>query len=241
MGPATVSSRLLSAWADGLCRNEIDRAPWLLGHLGLLGEDEDWAAMTVGECDRKLLEVRASLFGDLVAVCACPGCGEQVEVTLSAPQFAPPGESHRPVVVEDGRFRVEARLPLNRDLSELADMARAPLAADLLALCVLRADSAGRQVGVSQIPEDIGQRILATLALHDSGADLPVALDCPQCSASWQEVLDIRDFFWAELTSWAYGLLEEIRALAAAYGWSESEILAMSDKRRLFYLEAVQL
>jgi hypothetical protein len=32
----------------------------------------------------------------------------------------------------------------------------------------------------------------------------------------------------------------EIHAIASAYGWSEKEILALSDPRRAFYLEMVR-
>jgi len=35
-------------------------------------------------------------------------------------------------------------------------------------------------------------------------------------------------------------LLVEVHALASAYGWSEQEILSLSDARRRLYLEMVQ-
>ena len=230
---------MLAAWEEGLDRARVDRAPSLLDGLGLLEAGEDWTTMTVGECDRRLLRLRQRLFGEeLRAVCRCTTCSQEIEVTLSAPRFTPSAGRDGQVVVELAGYRVQARLPLNSDLSALAALGRAPTAIDLLRRCVLRVESAAGEVGVAELPGDVGEETLATLALHDSGADMPVPVHCPGCDSRWPERLEVRDFLWEELTSWAYGLLDEVHRLALAYGWAERDILAMSDRRRRFYLQA---
>ena len=48
---------------------------------------------------------------------------------------------------------------------------------------------------------------------------------------------DIATVLWTELAGLARSLIEEVDALASAYGWSEREILALSGRRRRAYLE----
>ncbi len=51
---------------------------------------------------------------------------------------------------------------------------------------------------------------------------------------------DIVSFLWNELNAWAIRTLREVHILASAYGWSETDILAMSPWRRQFYLEVLE-
>ena len=51
--------------------------------------------------------------------------------------------------------------------------------------------------------------------------------------------LEIAGFFWAELSTQARRLLGEVHTIASAYGWREAEILALSARRRHYYLELI--
>ena len=53
----------------------------------------------------------------------------------------------------------------------------------------------------------------------------------------WLESLDIGSFVWHELTAWAQRAMDDVHVLARAYGWSESEVLALSAWRRQRYVE----
>jgi hypothetical protein len=64
-------------------------------------------------------------------------------------------------------------------------------------------------------------------------------LNCSSCGHKWEAPFDIVAFFWTEINAAAHGLLREVHALASAYGWTESEILALSPARRRCYLEMV--
>ena len=77
------------------------------------------------------------------------------------------------------------------------------------------------------------------LAAADPGAELELALACPSCDHRWTQDLDPVAFLWAEIDGWARRLAGEVHVLAAAYGWGEAEILALSPLRRRLYLEAV--
>jgi hypothetical protein len=54
-----------------------------------------------------------------------------------------------------------------------------------------------------------------------------------------EESLDPVTFFWSELQATARRILLQVHTLASAYGWSEREILGLSDTRRSLYLQMV--
>ena len=71
------------------------------------------------------------------------------------------------------------------------------------------------------------------------GAWTELALACPECGHRWTETFDIVSFLWAELDSCAHRLVGDVHSLASAYGWRESDVLALSPSRRQAYLELV--
>ena len=77
------------------------------------------------------------------------------------------------------------------------------------------------------------------MAAHDPLAEVELALACPVCGHQWQLVFDVASFLWLRIEAQARRLLEEVHALARAYGWREADILAMSSGRRQAYLEMV--
>jgi hypothetical protein len=78
------------------------------------------------------------------------------------------------------------------------------------------------------------------MAQADPMAEIRVTVNCPACGNESEETLDIVTFLWAEIEGRAKRLLWEIHAIASAYGWTETEILALSDSRRALYVEMVQ-
>ena len=84
--------------------------------------------------------------------------------------------------------------------------------------------------------EEIGER----MAVADPLAETRLTLHCPKCEYDWEATLDIVAFVWAEIEARARRLLLEIHTLASAYGWSETQILALSENRRARYVEMVQ-
>ena len=84
--------------------------------------------------------------------------------------------------------------------------------------------------------DEIGEQ----MALADPLAETRLTLHCPRCENDWEEALDIGAFLWAEIEAHARRLLLDIHSLASAYGWSETEILSLSEVRRAYYVEMVQ-
>lgn len=236
------NSEFLSLWENGQRLHPLDRG--LLAIRASLSEEEsaeaekpvaDWP---LGQRNRALAQLRTLYFGPLLeGWTVCPQCGEQLEFNLDCRRFAvtqQPDPDHR-ISVDGDSFR----LPTSRDLARIAsegDASKAVL--ELLASCALE-----RRVEAEEKPgwssEEV-EEIAVKMADADPLAEISVGFDCPICHHTSEEILDLPSFLWTEIESRARRLLNEVHALAGAYGWAESAILAMSDVRRTAYLRMVQ-
>ena len=71
----------------------------------------------------------------------------------------------------------------------------------------------------------------------DPLAEVLIDLRCEVCGAQWQALFDTVTFFWNELHARSRRLLQEVDLLARTYGWTEGEVLRMSEQRRGLYVE----
>jgi hypothetical protein len=98
----------------------------------------------------------------------------------------------------------------------------------------------GKSVSAEELPEDVVQKVEEQISVIDPQADMRLNFSCPECHQRWKEAFDIVSFFWAEIDAWARRILREVDILARAYGWRESDILALSPVRRQIYLAMAQ-
>jgi predicted RNA-binding Zn-ribbon protein involved in translation (DUF1610 family) len=164
---------------------------------------------------------------------ACPQCGEKLEFQMDGRQLAGQEETslNEKLVLNGHSFR----LPTSRDLAGAARETESTLAAlRLLDGCCL--DAGELPVWSEEDIEEVGERMAAA----DAMAETRLTFHCPKCAGEWDETLDIATFLWAEIAGQAKRLFREIHALAAVYGWTETEILSLSDLRRSSYLEMVR-
>jgi hypothetical protein len=85
-------------------------------------------------------------------------------------------------------------------------------------------------------PADLLARAESAMAEADPLAEVMVGLSCPECGSAFESDLDLGSFVWEEVGARARRLLQEIDTLARAYGWSEADVLALSEHRRSAYL-----
>lgn len=234
-------SQLLDVWERGV-HQPPHRRVWLLLEAAHAGAAEEVGRLSVGGADQQLLQLRRFLFGDhFEAVCACPGCGETMELNFAVTQLlAPEGassageERHLSAAGWEIRFRTPS-------LADLAEAGRQPDAdsarAWLLERCVVRAEQAGAVLAPAQLPEPALTALGAAVQAADPQAITELSLTCPACQHAWNTLFDVGGFLWSELHAWALRLLREVHALATHYGWSEADILALSVPRRRHYLE----
>ena len=233
---ALPATELLDRWEAGLAqpRWEWARAIVAAADPALTADSLD--AMTVGERDRRLLDLRESIFGSQLACRSrCPMCGESVEMTVDIAMLRVDVTRSLETTVDVPEYSLRVRIP---NLKDLGHAARAPdvqaMRDVLLDRCVT-----GGSAGIAEVPAAALQRIVDTMAAADPQANVQLDLKCPVCAQTWSEVFDILEFFWSELDGWAERLLQDIHVLATAYGWSEAEVLALSPTRRARYLNLV--
>jgi hypothetical protein len=226
---------LLELWERGADRSRAERAVDLLTAAGFEDCADDAAALSVGHRDDALLTLREWTFGSaLHGEADCPRCSAELELDFETSDVrgGPPPPPNGELAVRTGGRRIAFRSPTSADLlaAEREDGAEAARTL-LLERCVT-----SPVTGLSATAVDA---VAASMADADPQADVRLAVACPECGATSILPFDVDTFFWREVEAWAQRLLHEVAALARAHGWTEDEILALSPRRRRFYLEAV--
>jgi hypothetical protein len=233
--PPLRPSDLLALFEQGRGRHAIDRALLLLAAARPDLPAERLADLSLGRRNAALLRLRRATFGpEIRAYVDCPGCAERMELALPVDMFLP-AESAADAGGELEAAGCRLRLPTSRDLAALLGHADADSAAAHLLerLCIARPRG-----GVPAL-EGLRETIEAALEAHDPGADLELSLVCASCGQAWAAPFDIAAVLWDEVAARARALLAAVHVLAGAYGWSESEVLALGEQRRAAYLEMV--
>jgi len=240
---ALTASTLLGAWERALSQSPAQRALTLLQFVGSELPPERLAALTIGQRDAHLLNLRESAFGSqMTGLVACPACSRQLELsfTVSSVRVAPPTDPVGPCTLTHAGYQVEFRLPNGDDVSALTpDLDRLANQRRLLDRCLLNVRCNGEAVTLDELPAELLTAVSDRMAETDPQADVQLSLACPDCGHRWQAPLDILSYLWAEIHAWATRLLRDIHTLASAYGWREADILALSPWRRQAYLEMI--
>jgi hypothetical protein len=236
---------IIATWEKGLRQHPLERALTLLAAALPGVAHSDMLNMSIGQRDAYLLLLRESTFGpQFVGFAECHFCQERLELSFDIDAVwvgTAPLESlgqtyqHR---IED--YELLVRLPTSLDLLKIA-ASRNVEAARMLLLqrCILQATCGSIAVQATALPDSIMNILGEKLLASDPQAEVLIELSCPRCGRHWSAVFDVVAFLWSEIQAHTKRLLREVHTLAQAYGWSESDILALSCTRRQFYLEMV--
>ncbi len=232
--------QLLELWERGSASSPSARADALLALAEPELSAEALAELPLGERERVLLALRRALLGPrMVALAACPRCGERhdVEFEIDALIAASPSPPPRTVALRHGDLALTLRPITVGDYDEAMRLRDGGAAADtLLARCVVEARRGEEPVEPGALPDDARAAAAAALAAADPLCRLTTDLECSACRARWDAELDTADYLWSELHSWAGHLMGDVHALAAAYGWTEDDVLQLSPWRRAAYV-----
>jgi len=239
------AQELLYTWEVALRAHSVERAITILEMAFPEVSRDELIALSVGQRDARLLAIREAIFGSHMAGFAvCPACQERLEFAFDVsdirvlPENWAPPEQVQEVSIEG--FNLSYRLPNSSDLAQIACFQDVMAARDLLLQrCVLRAYQDNVEVEVAALPESIIGILGRHMLEADPQAEVQIDLSCPVCAHNWLVIFDIVPFFWSEICAQAKRLMREVHMLARAYGWSETDILAISAARRQFYLEMV--
>ena len=237
---------ILRVWEAGVAYSPLGRVLCLLSAVHPQASRDELAALDVARRDRLLLDLRESLFGGLLQMRSrCPRCatalefsmhGDALRLQTDAEDAAAAGGLH---TFSHGDVVLCFRLPTSADLADAAALDAAAARARVLQRCVSNATQAGVPVTTAALSEDVLGPLLRRMGERAAVADTVIDCCCPACACAYQSTLDIGSFLWAEWAAHAQRLLDEVHALASAYGWSERDILALPPVRRFAYLDRV--
>ena len=235
----TSADQLVRAWEAGIPLSPPARAIELLAALQPDTSKSVVASLSIGERDRRLLQLRRALFGPVLdATVACPHCEQRVELAVDVESLLlQKSDAPARSMLDAEGLTVEFRLPTSNDLLELARSPSGLTATSLMRRCIT--SIVGDGADAASLSEAVFAAVASRMAELDPGADVQLSMSCPNCQKRWCSDLDIVAYVWAELTSGARNLLADVHRLASAYGWREADILAMSDQRRSAYLELI--
>jgi hypothetical protein len=231
---------LLQVWERGLIQSSVQRALTLLSTACPDVAVQDLAELSIGQRDARLLTLREWAFGSqLISVVDCPSCGDRLELNFNIADIRIASDTPliTPLSLEIDDYVVRFRLPNSSDLAIVTAQDPAIAQRKLLDRCLLEATYHQEAHSPEDLPEAVLASVVEQMALADPQAEVKLSLVCPACQHAWKSVFDIVSYFWDELHVWAMRLLREVHVLASAYGWSETDILAMHPYRRQLYLE----
>jgi hypothetical protein len=239
---ALTEAVLLPLWEEGERAGRLRREALLLATAAPELGSGELEQLTVGQRNAALLEVHRHAFGArLEGFVRCPACDEPLEVSLGEAEVrailaSEPRLGEHELAVDE--FELRFRLVTCGDLDAAAGAADTAEARRLVvARCVLEARRAGEAITADELPEEVVVALADRLAALDPQAEISLALSCPQCEHEWRAALDAATFLWNSVSLQARRLLEEVHVLATSYGWTETEVLALSRRRRRAYLE----
>lgn len=237
MRPLSVPE-LLDIWERGLGSRPFERALAILSAAAPEASTVDLARMSIGRRDASLLRLREWAFGsELAIMAACPRCHHALETALMVADLCAPIESARDSETSPaiGDYKFRCRAPTTDDLAACIGLDMAMSRRTLFTRCVLHCTCRGGPVPADELPAGVADAVIERIAEADQ-ADIRIVLTCPDCEYRWNELFDIVSFFWTEIDAWARRILREVHILASAYGWNESDILALGPVRRQIYL-----
>ena len=235
---ALSASAMLELWEQGAARDPLDQALLFLRHACPTQSFDALCEWTIGQRDACVLELRQQTLGDRIeAYAECPACRNGLEFELSCTALlasASDSDAIWTTVEQDGRSW-ELRGPNSRDLALAIAEADPKQAREILLSRCVRGEAGGAEAMMRN--EDESALLAGRLSDLDPLAEVLVDLRCELCGERWQALFDIVTFFWNELHARSRRLLQEIDLLARTYGWTEGEVLRMSEQRRGLYVE----
>jgi hypothetical protein len=203
---------------------------------GADGSEFDPADLSVTDLEALMLELRRSLYGDVIASrgrCSSDGCSTPIDVSFRISEYLAHHGSRVPANVkrleaEPDWFQLRGSEMKFRLVTagDLAAAMRSPRPELELAKRTMRSTT---QAGGSRV-----QKAMQALAPSLSGE---IAGQCPECAATVSFWFDVQSYVQRELRYDAEFLCEDVHQLASHYHWSEEAILALPRWRRLQYVE----
>lgn len=228
---------LLTIWEQGHGRSAIEQALLLLSVAHRITDTSKVAKWSIGYRDTQLFLLRVQLFGDVfVNHINCPNCNEKLEWEMKLTDFPLPADPVSELALhtfDHGDYRIQFQMPSTLDVAK-ADPEK------ILQACIKTIEKQGEELNLADLPSDGLEALGKEMERLEPIANLSFSLNCAACGHEWNSHFDIISYLWSEIENWAQHLLQEIVALARAFGWTEEQILRLSSRRRQLYLQMIQ-
>ena len=236
-------ARLLAAWAASAGAPELARGCAVLAAAGL-ADPTSMLDLPLGLVGYLGVRCHLTSFGSQVdALTACRACGATLDLALSLTELLPSPDT---VLDQDGPADPAPTRTLR--LADGVVTVRSPTVRDLIAAAA-DPDPRGALVrrcaqGPGSAPVEVAGLGPDDLALVDEALEelsglglITVRAACPDCGEPVAALLDPAALLWQQVQDAAPALLRDVATLAAAFGWSEREVLALPAVRRRAYLQ----
>lgn len=245
MSPLSADA-ILKIWELGQNQRHLDRALTILLGNGKNMTRDQLAALPVVQRDLYLLDFREQNFGTVLnGFAECAACAEKLEYTLSTVDLRSMvenvlGEIDDRLEIDFNGEKIICRLPDSTDMAAAAGRDDVDTVQDIIVRrCIQEAFVRGKPADVDDLSDETCKAVADHLSRLQDRFEVSLEFSCPACGLEWQTPFDIASFLWSEISFRAICLLRDVHTLASSYGWSQADILAMSDRRRRIYMEAV--
>lgn len=199
---------------------------------------EHWWQRPVGERTAALLALQRDSEGAEALTsgvrCEAAGCGARLEIELPHAAFAVAAPASETITIDrDDGEQLSLRRPTGDDLR--AWRALRPASREQALMAMLTSLS----IAGEPRPGDAA-RAAEALAEADPLVAFSVVCACPACGHETEREVDLEGLALQRLAARQRALLHEVHALASRYGWTESEIFAVTPARRARYLELIE-
>lgn len=237
------AEHVLKLWVSGMELHPIEKAITILAAALPEKTPDELAKMPLGQRNRYLMALREAHFGkQLQCLVDCNHCHDSLEFSLDMTLLYP--DTDKPVYQQTmsiGDYYITFR-PLNSfDLAAALKQSDQNLVQRFLVqACLLEVSYRNKILAHSAFPDHLIEPLAEQIKAADPLAEILLPFNCPICKQRSEVLFDIAAYLWDELIAELKQALQEVHVLASTYGWSESDILAMSAKHRQFYLHAIR-
>jgi len=235
------SKRILEIWESSNGKTAETKIRSLLSlMLPELSVDEI-GELILGERNGHLLALRQQLFGSkLQAYIECVECGDALDLEFLIDDLDFDSITLIPKIhtLSFDKFSAIVTLPDGNVLQVLALAESAEKGRFILFdFCIQHLYRDKKTIVISDLSDNELNLLEAEIGKLDPRMEILLDMQCPNCSYKWQLSLDLGTFVWREFDGYAKQLIENVHLLANSYGWSENDILSMSNIRRHYYVE----
>ncbi len=203
-------------------------------------------ALSIGERDRLLCQLRQSWFGsEFESSNACDTCQTPIEANLNLSELCnsiSAAQTKGEISWKNKDIPIQA--PCCSDALEWEDQESSNNTQLIEAACrhfflgkIVSNSLPKSEIEDLQKDSDFGSAIETKLEEIDPFASVWIEMQCPECQAQQSYQFDPVFLLRYDIRKWVENMMEDIHLLASRYAWKEADIVRLPSNRRIWYRE----